>query len=269
MTLGEGVLSSPLVEAGTIYFGSDDGRLYALRGELAATPSAAWRAVYWDPRMALSFFEDGKALRDALVAESYRHVGRVGIMDFLAARIADREPSVVVFALDNVPESLLAESDGQPALLRRYLDAGGKVVWLGLTPFVLTFDAESGEQLGADLPDLGRVERLLGVRIDQDAEGVSRVEATPAGRAWGLPADWWIDDAGVNLPQDGLEALALDGHGHAAAWVRRFGGPPGTGFVRLWYRKAAGSAGRPGRRRVRPAVGESPAMRSTRVPGRR
>ena len=34
----------------------------------------------------------------------------------------------------------------------------------------------------------------------------------------------------------GIEVLAADRHGHASAWVKSFGGPPGTGFVRLWGR---------------------------------
>ena len=34
----------------------------------------------------------------------------------------------------------------------------------------------------------------------------------------------------------GVEVLAADRHGHATVWVKRFGGPPGTGFVRLWGR---------------------------------
>ena len=33
-----------------------------------------------------------------------------------------------------------------------------------------------------------------------------------------------------------VEVLAADRHGHAATWVKSFGGPPGTGFVRLWGR---------------------------------
>ena len=233
---GDGIQSSPLVHAGTVYTGSDDGKVYALRGDLAAAPSRSWRAVYWDPFVGYSGMEHAKQLRDALVAESYRHVGRVGVHDFLAARLADGEPSVIVFAQDNVPTSLLAAGDGgQPSPLRRYLDAGGKVVWIGHTPFVVTFDPETGNLADFPSPFTAPAERILEVALETDAEGVSRVEATPAGRAWGLPAGWWVDDPAL-APQPGVEILAADRHGHASTWVKRFGGPPGTGFVRLWGR---------------------------------
>jgi eukaryotic-like serine/threonine-protein kinase len=232
---GEGVFSSPLVVDGTIFFGSDDGKLYALRGDPAAPPHRHWRAVYLDPFVGYSSMESAKQLRDALVDASYRHVGRVGVIDFMNARIADREPSVVVFAQDNVPSTLLADGEGgQTSQIRRYLDAGGKVVWIGHTPFSVSFDPQTSA-LQPATPYTGPGERILGVDLADDAEGVSRVEATAAGRAWGLPAGWWMDDPAL-LPQPGVEVLAADRHGHATAWVKSFGGPPGTGFVRLWGR---------------------------------
>jgi outer membrane protein assembly factor BamB len=235
LLVGDGVFSSPLVADGTIFVGSDDGRLYALRGDLAARPHRAWRAVYWDPFAGYASMEGAKQLTDALVGASYRHVGRVGVLDFLNARIADREPSVVVFAQDNVPGSLLAGgAGGEPPLIRRYLDAGGKVVWIGHTPFAVSFDPQTSELQPAS-PYTAPAERILAVQVDDDAEGVSRVAATPAGRAWGLPAGWWVDDPALT-PQPGVEVLAAGRHGHASAWVKSFGGPPGTGFVRLWGR---------------------------------
>lgn len=232
---GDGVFSSPLVADGTIFVGSDDGKLYALRGDLAAKPHRHWRAVYQDPIAGYSSMESAKQLRDALVEASYRHVGRVGVFDFMNARIADREPSVVVFAQDNVPSTLLADGEGgQPSLIRRYLDAGGKVVWIGHTPFAVSFDPERSALQPAQ-PFTGPGERILAVDLAEDAEGVTRVEATAAGREWGLPAGWWMDDPAL-APQPGVQVLAADSHGHATAWVKSFGGPPGTGFVRMWGR---------------------------------
>lgn len=230
---GDGVYASPLVVDGTIFIGSDDGKLYALRGDLTAPPATrAWRAVFDDPFVGFSSVPNPAELRDALVAHSYRHVGRVGLLDFLNARIADREPSVVVFASDNVPSSLVSESDGQPSLLRRYLDAGGKVVWLAFGPFALTFDPETNKfDFAKDYVEPAR--RILGVTIDDSAAGTYRTEATPLGREWGLPAGWWIDEE-ATPPQAGVEPLALNRLGHPVSWVKRFGGPPGTGFVQLW-----------------------------------
>jgi hypothetical protein len=55
---------------------------------------------------------------------------------------------------------------------------------------------------------------------------------TSEGLRWGL-SGWWdsnwsVDPAGVT------ETLALDDNGLASSWVKRYGGPPGTGFVRVY-----------------------------------
>ena len=55
---------------------------------------------------------------------------------------------------------------------------------------------------------------------------------TPLGIAWGLDG-WWIGDTRVEAGEQ-IEPLALDEQGRASAWVRSFGGPPGTGFVYLF-----------------------------------
>ncbi|MGH7712647.1 MAG: hypothetical protein ACREOG_15255, partial [Gemmatimonadaceae bacterium] len=61
------------------------------------------------------------------------------------------------------------------------------------------------------------------------------------GRRFGL-ADWYIDNWGA-LPQDVTTVLANDEHGNAASWIKSFGGPPGTGFIRFFA--GDGSPGRP------------------------
>lgn len=53
---------------------------------------------------------------------------------------------------------------------------------------------------------------------------------TDAGRRRGLEEGWlssWSADTA------GVEVLAFDENGHAAAWIKSYGGPPGSGFVRL------------------------------------
>ena len=57
------------------------------------------------------------------------------------------------------------------------------------------------------------------------------VRATDAGRQWGLQQRWrggW----GIE-PDKSITVLGLDEFGLASAWVKRYGGPEGTGFVRV------------------------------------
>lgn len=234
---GDGVSSSPLVRGGRVYIGSDDGRLYALAEDPAAKalPSVQ-RAVYFDPRVPYKTYAGDRELRDFLTDESYRWLTRRDVAGFLEARIADRAPSVVVFATDAVPASLVAEKDGQPPLVRRYLDAGGKIVWLSSIPFLLIFDPATNQLSPVTPADLGRAKNLFGVESDVIFEGQYRAEATDAGRRWGLAAGWWIGQGPI-APQPGVEVLAKDEHGHAATWAKRFGGPEGSGLVVHWGRE--------------------------------
>jgi hypothetical protein len=49
---------------------------------------------------------------------------------------------------------------------------------------------------------------------------------------------WWLGSSPVDTA-DVSTVLALDEFGRASAWVQDYGGPPGTGFVRVWGRPEA------------------------------
>jgi outer membrane protein assembly factor BamB len=235
---GDSIHSSPLVRAGRIYVGSDDGKIYALAGDLGAPPAhRAIRAVYFDSRAPYRPFEGDEALRDALAGESFRWLTRTDLAAFLTARIANRAPSVVVFATAAVPAALLEEKGSEPALVRRYLDAGGKIVWLAEVPFLFTFDPATNQMVQPKREDLTRSTALFGVTANNLGEGECRAEVTEVGRRWGISAGWWLGQAPLASDQPGVEVLAKDEHGHIAAWAKRFGGPEGTGFVFYWGRE--------------------------------
>jgi hypothetical protein len=128
--------------------------------------------------------------------------------------------------MDGLPESVTAPGT-EAALLRRYLEAGGKAVWLGFPPLILSRD-EEGQVVGFDR---SATSRLLGVDYEiADADHYS-VTVTEEGRRWGLESRWvgrlGVDKAAVT------SVLGEDERGRAVAWVRSYGGPDGTGFVML------------------------------------
>jgi hypothetical protein len=105
-------------------------------------------------------------------------------------------------------------------------------VWLAFAPFALTFDPETDKpEFAQEYTEPAR--RILGVTLDDSAGGTHRVEATALGREWGLPAGWWTDED-ATPPQPGVVPLAVNQLGHPVAWVKRYGGPEGTGFVQAW-----------------------------------
>lgn len=236
---GARIYSSPAVADGALYVGDADGWVHALGAGAGPAPILA---VYWDDSLAaVSSVPRGEEVRDHLVARGYRQLDGDSLIPFLEARTGDRAPSAIVFAIDQVPAAAAPRDSGNSPI-RHYLDAGGKVVWLGRPPLVWPLDPESGE-VRYDRIDRAAPAAVTGVdhtRANFDAWGAW---PTAEGRRWGL-AGWWqsrwsVDPSGVTT------VLATDENGLAAAWVRSFGGPEGTGFVRFdgW---GAGDAVEPG-----------------------
>ena len=229
---GDQVLSTPLVDNGVVFVGSDDGNLYALSGQTSEpVHPPARKAVFWDEQIVYRWFKGHERVRDYLVSEGYEVLDSRKLYRFFKERVADKAPSVVVFAMDNIP-SVVAPEPGEKCLLRQYLAAGGKIVWLGMDPMTTILDASTGRPYNLEP---SRMTALLGVASSGFDNGQYGARATPEGKKWGLP-DWWVAGWSVD-PQSVTTVLGTDEFGRAAAWVKTFGGGQGTGFVRLWGRE--------------------------------
>lgn len=228
---GDSVMSSPFVSDGVIYFGSDDGSLYALSSrKQPAAPANLKRAVFWDGRVVFKWFRGHEKVRDYLSSHGYETLTVGTLTKFLKDRISDRVPSVVVFAIDTVPQ-MVAGDTPENSVLRQYLDAGGKVVWMGIMPFAIKRNADTGLPVEYD-SKIG--EKILGMKL-AEPQGAYRTTATKEGREWGLP-EWFVNDGGVD-PKEVTTILATNENGRAVVWVKNYGGRPGTGFVYLWARR--------------------------------
>jgi len=152
----------------------------------------------------------------------------------LAAAIAEKTAgrTVVTFAMDAVPPKLV---DPKPAqgVLRRFLDAGGTVVWVGMPPIIWPRDPRTGGPRSYTEVNRKGAGELLGVDFGAANFDPYGTQPTPVGRARGLEG-WWMSMWSV-APAPDLEVLAFDENGQAAAWVKSYGGAPGTGFVMLGY----------------------------------
>ncbi len=236
-TAGDMIQSSPVVAGDLVLFGDDAGIVHALRaGEpspgAASAPASGTPhlAVFYDSALAGFAATPGAArLADDLARAGYERLDAAALERYLTGRLRDHAPGVVVFALDHVP-SAVAPTGDSAGLLRRWLDAGGKVVWTGIPPLALVRDSTGRPRAF----EPARAAALTG--IDLATAGASDYAATPtpAGKAWGL--------ARVHLaafsPDSVGEAtvLARNELGRPAAFVRSFGGAEGTGFVYLWGR---------------------------------
>ena len=220
------VYSSPAISGSTVLVGSADGALYALSDRRAGASFLPRTAVYWDEK--LSGWFPGASLRDYLASEGYETLDAAALPAFFEDRDRDGVASVVVFASDQPPSSVTDAGNSTP-LVRRYLDSGGRIVWVGFPPFALKFDERTGKRTGLD-PASTR--RILGVGRDvlasEDAEDRGAVP-TAEGLLRGLPRAFLgafpVPDADVDV------VLARDRDGLANAWAKRFGKGE---FVRLW-----------------------------------
>jgi outer membrane protein assembly factor BamB len=222
-----GIYSTPVVADGRLYIGSDDGNLYAL--ESGPTP-APMTAVYFDNSLtAASLWGSApphRRLTDYFESYGYAKLDAGGLTAFLGARIEDRVPSVVVFGMDALPPAV-TEGPVESTLFRRYLESGGKLVWLGYPPLLFIRDS-TGQITGVDREQAGA---FTGVDLTAWDSDSYPSHATEAGRRWGIE-QWWIESPSAD-PNAVDEVLSMTETGFASAWVKGFGGPPGTGLVML------------------------------------
>ena len=225
---GAMILSSPTVSGDLVIFGSTDGSVYAIR----TADTAVQRAVFFDSAYVKAAHLEGPDKLAAYFSKrGYQQLESAALAGWMEGRVTDHAPSVVVFAIDFVPERF-TRAPLEKSLFRRYLDAGGKIVWAGVPPALWPRDSTSGESAGPLLAiDWSASSALLGGKMDAAIFDNRGVRATPAGLRWGLPSRWrdaWsVDVHGVT------DVLGRDEWGLAAAWVKNYGGAPGTGFVRV------------------------------------
>ena len=199
----------------------------------AGVQAANWdKAVYWDARCRTGWADDASsiAVRDGCVAAGYTLLDADQLKTWMAGHIADKALSVVVLARDNVPNTVVETVDAS-CTLRKYLDAGGKIVFYADIPF---WDIAHTDGTW-DNPQTGAQDAILGIGTALVWDSSNTVTITGAGAAWGLTATWASLRA---TPADKVSVvLATDNAGNAAAWVKHF--VPGDwyrGFVRLYDR---------------------------------
>jgi hypothetical protein len=197
----------------------------------AGAQAADWdKAVYWDARCRTGWADDASSIivRDGCVAAGYTLLDADQLKTWMDGHIADKALSVVVLARDNVPNTVVETIDAS-CTLRKYLDAGGKIVFYADIPF---WDIAHTDGTW-DNPQTAAQNAILGIGTDLIWDSGNTVTITGAGLAWGLTATW-TSQRGTPAAKVS-EVLATDNAGNAAAWAKFF--VPGDwyrGFIRLY-----------------------------------
>jgi len=192
----------------------------------ASDPPAWQRVVYYDANYP-SAWSGGTAVRDALSAQGYAVLNANELKLWMLDRIQDGHLSVVVFGKDVVPDTV-AESESSNCTLRRYLNAGGKIVWYGDIPMYYQGHSDGTKTTW----DTGGAQAILGFHAAGGTWDLNQpVTITSEGTAWGLQNTW----SSVRPSAAGdLRVLAQDVSGDSAAWVKHYvKGDEIRGFVRF------------------------------------
>lgn len=210
----------------------------------SAATAAIQKVVYYDDDYATSWISRDNAirLRDAAVAAGYTVVNAKQLKAWMDARIADKATSVVILAVDVAPDTVAeAEPNGDPdpanATINKYLNAGGKIVYVADWPFYYQgLPAGQRREWGE-----GKARDMAGFYVGRWAgynDANQPVTITPAGAAWGLTRTWISVRATVPTEVDEILASVPTSAGlGAAGWVKKYVfGRPGAGFVRIYDR---------------------------------
>jgi len=206
-----------------------DLRIHA--GEwLAETQVQDWeyRAAYYDARYPTGWADTDVAVgvRDYLSAAGYTVLDANELKTWMDARIADGALSVVVMCQDIAPDTV-AETRDASCTLRRYLDAGGKVVQYADIPF---YNQGHADGTTTNWATDGSVYILGFNAAGAGWDSGNTVTITGAGANWGLTNTWPSNRPARAMDVDTL--LATDNDGDASAWAKRYGsGGYYQGFV--------------------------------------
>jgi regulation of enolase protein 1 (concanavalin A-like superfamily) len=186
------------------------------------------RVAYYDAAYFTAWAGDGGGVRDALQQAGYRVVNAAELKVWMDARIADKKLSVVVMCRDAVPITV-AETMTPTCTFRRYLDAGGKVVWYSDWP--LYYQGNPGQVTWGS----SGASQVLGFNASTGPNDQNQqVTITEAGRRWGLTTPWNSVRPTSPTVTPNLEVLATDNNGNAAGWVKHYvPGDTFRGFVRI------------------------------------
>jgi hypothetical protein len=192
-----------------------------------------YRAAYWDSRYRTNWATDANSItvRDGLVAAGYTILDADQLKTWMNARIADKKLSVVVFCRDNAPDTVV-ESVDATCTLRRYLDAGGKIVFYADIPF---YDIAHADGTWDNPADAG-APAILGFNTSSaPRDTYDTVTITGAGASWGLAQTWSSQRPAAAGITTNLTVLATDAAGNAPAWVKHYlPRDKARGFVRIW-----------------------------------
>lgn len=237
--LGDRSFATPVVDRGMVYAAADNGILFALDGsgeQEHPLPAGPRKIVYWQGSKSAYDFNwfgeaAGASIRDHFKNAGYEVIDVTKIEGVIRELIEKKTPAVIVFADNKFPEALVQPAT-EESLIRKYLDAGGKIVLLAANPLGVQRNPDTGD---LDSFRFGLLQKVFGITLyDRDWMNVGSVYSsypTEEGLRWGLRG-WWVSASAID-PEQVTTVLAKNEFGMATSWLKNYGGPKGTGLLQL------------------------------------
>ena len=186
--------------------------------------------VYRDKNYPVSWITHGAAGEVAEFAQALgmKTVDAEGLASWLKETMErGAGNTLIIMANDVAPAQVAGAAPDADALLRKYLDAGGSVIWMADVPFYFIGSENQQKEKWDYLGGRG----VLGIDTVGNWKGRSQAAPTDEGKAWGLVSTW--TSVRAVKPQDVTTVLAADADGNASAWTRQYK-QGALGFVRIW-----------------------------------
>ena len=224
------IMSSPVWNDGLLYAGSDDGNFYALSGhpDKRQHKDNVDRYVYYETGMNI-YFRAGSDLmiRNYLRSNGYKLLGTDSLVAYMSKQ--QQRPSVIVFATCYFPAAVTA--GGANSIIRKYLDAGGKIVMTGINPLVYQIDEKIKQAVGFRPYAADTILNLdYGKGDTRTFMGDFPSFPTAAGKELGLP-DFWTSSLFINEKNVDV-VLGKSENGDVSAFAKNYSN--GGQFVQLW-----------------------------------
>lgn len=222
------IYSSPVISDSLLYIGSDDGGMYALRGQAPARQNERKQFVYYDADMIKLYFRNGADVRikNYLQANGFKTIAS----DTLPAVLSDSNThKVIVFASNYFPKRIIQGAAN--SMLRKFLDAGGRVIISGNNPMFFKVDEAKKQMTGLTNRSIDSVLSIdYGPTDTRAFGGLFSGFANEKGKWFGLP-DFWVSNFGIDKKQVDI-VLGENENGLASAFVKKY--KNGGAFIQIW-----------------------------------
>ena len=190
------------------------------------------KVVYYDTSYSFSqgIIKNADAYKSALVAKGFKVKDANTLKEWMTNKLVTNSApgTVVIFAQENVPDTILDTQD-ENSMLRRYLNAGGKVVWTGSQPLYNMSTSTANVVLGVN-----GAKNILGIELKDAVEPVAvSLSDTAKDLAFGSVTSW--KSTMPILPGQGETALSVTNIGEVSGWIRNYNPEyPYSGFIRMY-----------------------------------